>query len=353
MEFYVDEIPSVEIRVSDIPSQPREFSDDVIKFSNITAKTPRRTIRNFTVIDVETTGLSEEKAEILEIAAIRFRNGEPVKKFHTLTAPTKSIPARITKINGITNNMVKGCPHFSLIAESLLEFIGDDNIVGHNLEFDLRFIMRHGVNITIKKRKYYDTLTLAQRILKKPQRKWNRELGEYEIDYDDYDVENYKLGTLCDYYRIEIPTAHRADGDSFATGFLFMELGDERIVDDYYLPKKAVPANTSFSGSAIESAVTEPKRQYRLVSSNELQSLTKREFKDYLECFNEYVNSLPPDVDSFIREEVSAQVALIQKEAERRSQKSPTGGKIKVLLLTVCWLFVIGMILYAIASKFA
>ena len=69
----------------------------------------------------------------------------------------------------------------------------------------------------------------AQRILKTPKRKYDKEYDSWEVDYDsDYDVENYKLETLCDYYKITIANAHRADADALATGDLFLRLVEEK-----------------------------------------------------------------------------------------------------------------------------
>jgi len=133
-------------------------------------------------------------------------------------------------INHITLDMVEGRPTFGQVAESLLSFIGNDNIVGHNLEFDLKFIVKGGADVTAQKRKYYDTLDIAQRTLKKVRKKWDKDLESFEEDYDsDYDVEDYKLGTLCDYYGIINTESHRAEGDAIAAGELLRHLADDRL----------------------------------------------------------------------------------------------------------------------------
>lgn len=226
----LDDIPCAQIEISEAPAKKQNLSYlSEITYSNITKRTPRDKLGNFVAIDVETTGLSAQKDEIIEIAAIRFVNFKPVEKFVTLTSPKNKISAKATEINHITNEMVKGKPHFSSIAKSLQNFLGKDALVGHNLEFDLKFIVKYGVDLSVCKRKYYDTLSISQRTLKKPKTKWERELESYEINYDsDYDVENYKLGTLCDYFSIPYDSAHRALADCFATALLFMELEKER-----------------------------------------------------------------------------------------------------------------------------
>lgn len=197
-----------------------------VKYTSITPKTSFDKIGSFVVIDIETTGLSCANSKIVEVGAIKFEDWTPVEKFQTLINPGKHIPNDATKVNNITDEMVANSPVFVEIIDSLDSFIGKSNIVGHNLAFDLKFLYHFGYDFTSCKRKYYDTLEIAQRTLKKPRMKWDKEWEEYTInDNFDYDVENYKLTTLCDYYEIIDDTfAHRALSDAFATGLLFMNL---------------------------------------------------------------------------------------------------------------------------------
>ena len=226
----IENLSRCEIVISEFPAKKGSISEvSEITFSNITKKTPRDKLGNFVVIDTETTGLSASKAEIVEISAIRFREFKPVECFTTLCNPKKGISEEASQINGITSEMVKDKPPFDLVAQALQDFIRDDNIVGHNLEFDLKFIVKHGVNLDGSKRKYYDTLSIAQRTLKKVKEKWDKEYGEYVPNYDsDYDVDDYKLKTLCDYYDIPLVGAHRALVDCYATGLLLECLAKDR-----------------------------------------------------------------------------------------------------------------------------
>lgn len=122
-----------------------------------------------------------------------------------------------------------GKPYFGQVVESLQEFIGEDNLVGHNLPFDLKFVVRYGINLGSTKRKYYDTLQIAKHTLKKVKEKWDKEFEMYQPDYEsDYDVEDYKLTTLCNYYGIALCGAHRALADCYATGLLLKALAEDR-----------------------------------------------------------------------------------------------------------------------------
>lgn len=198
-------------------------------FSNITKKTNREKLGNYVVIDVETTGLKTRSDEIVEVSALRFRDWMPVEKFSTLCAPRKGIKPEAAKVNGITEEMVAGKPHFDELAPALLDWIGSDDLVGHNLEFDLKFLYCGGLDVFAQKRRYFDTLELAQRTLHRQKRKWDKELEAYVEDWDtDYDVRDYKLETLCKYYGILIPGAHRALADCYGTGELFRRLAEDR-----------------------------------------------------------------------------------------------------------------------------
>lgn len=232
---WIDDIPSVEVKLSDKKFDKKMVSelDDLIKYTNITPKTSFDKIGSFVVVDTETTGLSSVEDNLIEVAAIRFEDWSPVEKFHTLINPGKHIPDKVSAINNITDDMVADAPNFSQVIESLSVFIGKSNVVGHNLPFDLKFLYRNGYDFTIEKRRYYDTCEISKKILKKPKMKWDKEYEEYIInDNYDYDVENYKLTTLCDYYRVRDNLfAHRALSDALATGLIFKKLAQAKIYD--------------------------------------------------------------------------------------------------------------------------
>lgn len=230
----IEAIPSVDIVLTNTQHEKKTVSDldTMVKYTNITAKSNFSQIGNFVVVDTETTGLSSTADDLLEIAAIKFEDWAPVEKFHTLLNPGKHIPDEVTEINNITDEMVATAPSFSQVIDSLDSFIGSSSIVGHNLPFDLNFLYHHGFNFTTqKKRHYYDTCEIAKKTLKKAKMKWDRYICDYVInDIYDYDVEDYKLTTLCDYYKIRDNTfAHRASSDALATGLLFRKLAEKKI----------------------------------------------------------------------------------------------------------------------------
>ena len=142
-----------------------------------------------------------------------------LKTFNRLVG-IKEIPQEVTKINHIDNDMVKDSPRVSEVLPSFEEFVGNCPVIAHNLEFDLKFLYYSGRSFFEEKRKFYDTLEQAQKLLRKAN-------SRYEAE-EEYDVENYKLATLCEFFNITIPCKHRAAADAIATGKLFLALVEEK-----------------------------------------------------------------------------------------------------------------------------
>lgn len=91
-------------------------------------------------VDIETTGGSYRNSRVLEVAAIRFENGEIVKEFSTLLDPGTRIPTVITSITGITERDIIGAPGFEEIADELLEVLDGAVFIAHNVRFDYSFL---------------------------------------------------------------------------------------------------------------------------------------------------------------------------------------------------------------------
>ena len=95
---------------------------------------------NFTALDIETTGLSERKDEIIQIAAVRFRRGKVVEVFDSFVKPTIALPKFIMFLTHIQPEDVKDAPDVAEVLAKLKKFLGSDTLVGHNVSFDLGFI---------------------------------------------------------------------------------------------------------------------------------------------------------------------------------------------------------------------
>lgn len=230
----IKSIPKYSISITDVKLPKLPIADlEKLKFTGITPRSNYERLGNFVVIDVETTGLSPVKNEIIEVAAIKFQSWIPEDSFSTLIKPLKKFPDEIADINHITYDMLSNSPFFYQIISSLNDFIGSSNLIGHNLMFDLKFLYKNGYDFLSTKRKYYDTLEISQKLLKGPSKKWDREYECYEIDDSkEYDVEDHKLYTLCEYYKIcDDSFAHRALSDCLATGLLFQKLVKQKVSD--------------------------------------------------------------------------------------------------------------------------
>ena len=153
----------------------------------------------YTVIDIETTGLSRQNSEIIEFGALRVENGETVRSFSQLVRPTAPIPLDSTEITGITNEMLADQPSIETALPAFLDFIQDTPIIGHNiLAFDLPIINRICTenNLSPITNPCCDMLPLARGCLK---------------------ISHYKLSAIADHLQVDLSQAHRALGDCETT----------------------------------------------------------------------------------------------------------------------------------------
>lgn len=166
-------------------------------------------VEDYTVIDLETTGLSAERDEIIEVSAIRVRNHQPVDTFTELVNPGRKIDARIVELTGITDDMLIGARTKEEVLPEFLEFIGSDIVVGHNVSFDLGFIRKAAerVCVDIARNDYIDTLRLSRRL--------------------HPELPHHRLGDMVDHFCIVSDGAHRADADTESTRQLYELLCSE------------------------------------------------------------------------------------------------------------------------------
>ena len=94
---------------------------------------------DYTVVDLETTGLDPTIDGIIELGAIRVRGGHPVEEYSSLIDPGFELDEFIVSLTGITNDDLSSAPDILQALPSFLDFLGDDPIVGPNVGFDLGF----------------------------------------------------------------------------------------------------------------------------------------------------------------------------------------------------------------------
>ncbi|HXU24424.1 MAG TPA: helicase C-terminal domain-containing protein [Tepidiformaceae bacterium] len=99
----------------------------------------------YVALDIETTGLDPERDRITEIGAVRFRpDGTELETFETLVNPGREIPFFIEQLTGVTNEAVRGAKRVKDVMPELLRFVGNDPVVGQNINFDLSYLRREG-----------------------------------------------------------------------------------------------------------------------------------------------------------------------------------------------------------------
>ena len=157
--------------------------------------------RTFVALDLETTGLDPTHDRITEIGAVRFdEEGRELAVFDRLVDPGRAIPAFTEKLTGITNEDVRGAPSFAEVANDLALFVGESEVVGQNVRFDLAFLAEAGVEF---EGPVLDTLRFA-RIL--------------------FPEGPGALSDLAAKLGVEMPVAHRALADARTAATVFLAL---------------------------------------------------------------------------------------------------------------------------------
>lgn len=127
--------------------------------------------QDYTVIDIETTGLDPQWNEIIELSGLRVRGGEVQDSFSSFVKPENEISDFITQLTGITNDDVADAPAICDVLPGFLDFIGSDVIVGHNVHFDVNFIYDAAANCCGRtvSNDIVDTVRIARHVLPKLQ----------------------------------------------------------------------------------------------------------------------------------------------------------------------------------------
>lgn len=121
---------------------------------------------DYVVVDLETTGLSSQFDEIIEISCLRIRDRIVTDDFSTLVKPKCKIDDYTSELTGITNEMVANAPPLENILHNVIDFIGEDLIVGHNVSFDVNFLYDTSFSEfdTVISNDYVDTLRISRKL---------------------------------------------------------------------------------------------------------------------------------------------------------------------------------------------
>ena len=157
------------------------------------------------VFDIETTGLSNRSCKIIEIGAVKIKAGQIIDRMDIFVDPECPIPAEITALTSITDQMVAGAPHEREAVEQFLAFAGDCMLIAHNAPFDVGFIRvaaaRHELPF---ENTYLDTVGLSK--------------------YVNPELKNHKLDTIAKHYKLDDFHHHRAEDDAEVLAKIFFEM---------------------------------------------------------------------------------------------------------------------------------
>lgn len=194
-------------------------ADYLLKWFISTNSMPQKAIKDttFVVLDIETMGLdrNDKNQKIIEISALKYKDGKELEKFTTFVQPDGKLEDKITEITGITQEMAEsGIPQKEAL-EKLAEFAGEDStIVAHNTTFDLPYIRtklrQEGLDELserFKMEKALCTMTLARKLVP--------------------NLENFKAVTVGKHFGVVNEDAHRAEADTRACALTFFKMIDE------------------------------------------------------------------------------------------------------------------------------
>ena len=165
--------------------------------------------QEYVVVDIETTGGWAPSDRITEIGAVKVRNHEVIDRWHSMINPQRSIPPSITRLTGITNEMVRDAPVFAEIADRLMEFMADGIFVAHNVNFDYGFISQEYMRLD-RRFRFPKFCTCAGMRRHYPGHR------------------SYSLGSLCGIYEISLKHHHRALCDAEAAANLLNLINGKR-----------------------------------------------------------------------------------------------------------------------------
>jgi len=167
----------------------------------------RKTIKSaldtvFIAIDTETTGLSPKFNELIEVSAIKYLGNKKIDKFSTLIKPKSEIPYNITRITGITNDMVYMAPDIEEVMPKLIDFVGEHVLVAHNISFDMGFLKENSKG-EFNYNETVDTVKISRKM--------------------HPGLPNHKLGTVAKHIGIEEEGFHRAEFDCECCAKIYMK----------------------------------------------------------------------------------------------------------------------------------
>lgn len=195
-------------------------------------KSLTKILSDYTVLDIETTGLDPSFDEIIEISALRVRSADVIDTFSSLVKPSEPVSDFITELTGITNEMLDNAPSISDVLPHFIQFIGSDIVVGHNVNFDINFLYDQSVCLGLPpfRNDFVDTMRLARKLFP--------------------DLNNHKLDTLSQFFDVPRCISHRATADCEATNSIYRQIA--QYVSDHSIDLSSLFAKKQHSHKASD-----------------------------------------------------------------------------------------------------
>lgn len=216
----------------------------------------------FVVFDIETTGFSNKNDKIIEIGAVKLRDGEVVDRFSRFINPERTIPAVIIELTGITDEMVKDEQLIEDVLPEFMEFVGDATLVAHNAAFDIGFIKKNLRDLGKElPNQVMDTVPLARFLYP--------------------ELKRVKLNILAKHLGVSLENHHRAVDDAKATADILMvcfkKIKEELEIFDLKTLNKEFLANVDIKKQPMSHVIILAKTQaglknlYKIVSKAHLE----------------------------------------------------------------------------------
>ena len=160
----------------------------------------------YVVFDVETTGLSAVYDTIIELAAVKIKNGEIIDRFESFANPHKPLSATIINLTSITDDMLQDAPEVEAVLKRFHRWAEDAIFVAHNASFDMGFLNVGYKKVGLEKatNPVIDTLELGRLLYP--------------------ELKNHRLNTLAKKLDVELTQHHRAIYDAEATGYILLKM---------------------------------------------------------------------------------------------------------------------------------
>lgn len=167
----------------------------------------------YVVFDLETTGFSPKNDKIIEIGAVKIKNGKIIDSFSEFVNPRRPIPYKITELTGISDDMVRYSDSIDFVLPRFMDFIGDAAVVAHNASFDCSFIEKNCKDLDLPfNATILDTVQICRFLYP--------------------ELKSVKLNLVAKHLGIKLTSHHRAVDDAKATGDIFVEC-IKKIKEEY------------------------------------------------------------------------------------------------------------------------